>query len=182
MWPPMDGLARLRDLTQIALVIVASLVPALVYVAVVGVSRFVSDNDVTVIAWAALLVAAALVCLGIDDYLADREATVLAMKQFGQTFVREFQRPLLQPDRPERPIQSQLRAIPDRRRLEILLAPAAGRRYPNLSDHRTNVAYDVTRVLELLNDRRFVCGSVYSQGSWVVVPFEFQVMTQAGHR
>ena len=171
----------MKHLTQIALIVGASLIPALVYVAVVGASRFVSDNDVTVIVWVALILAAVLVCTGIDEYLAEREAIVAAMKQFGQTFVREFQRPLLQPDRSERPIESQLRASPDRRRLEILLAPCGGRRYPNLSDHRTNVAYDVTRVLELVQDRRFVCGSVYAQGSWVVVPFEFRVTTtQAG--
>lgn len=179
----MDELTRMKQLTQLAPVVVASLVPALVYVTVVGASRLVSDNEVTAIVWVALILAAALVCMGIDEYLAEREAIVKAMKQFGQTFVREFQRPLLQPDRSERPIQSQLRASPDRRRLEILLAPAGSRRYPNLSDHRTNVAYDVSRVLELLQDRRFVCGSVYSQGPWVVVPFEFHVTTtEAGSR
>jgi hypothetical protein len=177
----MDELPGKRNLTQIAPVVVASLLPALVYVTVVRVSRFVSDLDVAAVAWVALIVAAALVWMGIDEYLAEREATVAAMKQFGQTFVQEFQRPLLQTDRSERPIHSQLRASPDRRRLDILLAPAAGRRYPNLSDHRTNVAYDVTRVLELLHDRRFVCGSFYSQGSWVVVPFEFRVSAKAGH-
>ena len=43
-------------------------------------------------------------------------------------------------------------------RLDILLAPGAGRRYPNLSDHRSNVEYDVQRVLTLLKDEPFVAG------------------------
>jgi hypothetical protein len=135
-------------------------------------------HELAWLAWGALAVAGILIWLGIDEYLTQREATVAAMKRFGQTFVREFERPLIQPERSERPIHSQLRASPDRGRLEILLAPGGGSRYPNLSDHSTNVAYDVGRVLDVLQDRRFVCQPVYPQGSWVVVPFQFRVSTR----
>ncbi|HEY5617900.1 MAG TPA: hypothetical protein VIK60_08135 [Vicinamibacterales bacterium] len=173
----------MKGLMQVIPVVFASLVPALVYSAVVSVSPVITENEATLIAWAALAMTAVFAWRGVDEYFAQRGATVAAMKQFGETFVREFERPLLQPDRAERPIASQLRAIPDRKRLEICLAPRNGRRYPNLSDHRTNVAYDVIRVLELVQDRRFVCEAVYAQGSWVVVPFQFHVGTkQAGGR
>jgi hypothetical protein len=160
--------------SEIGSVVIVSLIPILVYSAVAGDWRAVGNHDVTLVVLA-LAAAGILVWLGLDEYLAERQVTVAAMQRFGQTFVHEFERPLIQPDRAERPIQSQLRASPDRGRLEIFLAPAGGGRYPNLSDHRTNVAYDVRRVLDALRDRRFECQPVYSQGSWVVVPFQFRV-------
>ena len=171
----------MKALSQLGPVVFASLVPAIVYTAVIGLSNVMTVTNPSLIAWVALVLAAMLIWRAVDEYLVQREATVAAMKRFGQIFVREFERPLLQSNGAERPIQSQLRAIPDRRRLEILLSPCGDHRYPNLADHRTNVLYDVSRVLELVRDQRFVCEPVYSRGSWVVVPFQFRISTkQAG--
>jgi hypothetical protein len=126
------------------------------------------------VSWVALAIAFALVWSGVDDYIADRQRMLDAMRRFGETFVREFERPLMQPDDRERPIRSRLRASVHRRRLDILLAPGRGRRYPNLSDHRRNVDYDVRRVLQQLRDRPFTCGPLCTRGQWVVVPFRFR--------
>jgi hypothetical protein len=101
--------------------------------ALAGVPRVIGGVDVTFILWAALGIATFLIWNSIDEYLTERKATVAAMKRFGERFVREFERPLFQPHLPGRPIQSQLRASPHRGRLDILLAPAGGKRYPNLS-------------------------------------------------
>jgi len=142
--------------------------------------RMVGGIDVLVW-WGALVVAISLVWRSIDEYVTDRQTMLDAMKRFGETFIREFERPLTQQHLPERPIESRLRASPHRRRLDILLAPHGGRRYPNLSDHKKNMDYDVTRVLQLLRDQPFVCGPLYAQGPWVVLPFQFQVRsTQTG--
>jgi hypothetical protein len=45
------------------------------------------------------------------------------MQQFGERFVCEFERPLMEPGCFERPVESRLRLIPGRKRLEIFLAP-----------------------------------------------------------
>jgi hypothetical protein len=110
----------------------------------------------------------------LDGYAGRRKHVLLVMSQFADRFVREFERPLIQ--RPtEPPLQSRLRLSPARARLKILLAPGQGRRYPNLSDHRKNVEYDVVRVLQSLADDSFVPDSLYSQAGWVVVSFRFKV-------
>jgi hypothetical protein len=176
------GFSNMKVLKQFVPVVAVSLVPALVYAAVNDLSHVITDTEATLIAWTALALGAVLVWRATDEYLVEREATVEAMKRFGQTFVREFERPLRQSNGSDRPIESQLRASPDRGRLEILLSPGGGHRYPNLADHRTNVLYDVTRVLKLLHDERFVCEQVYSKGPWVVVPFQFLSAKQAGGR
>jgi hypothetical protein len=100
------------------------------------------------------------------------------MKWFGEAFVREFERPLFrQPvsrriDRRDgHPVRSRLRFAPRRHRLEILLAPHDGRIYPNLSDHRKNLEYDIERVVHLLGDQPFRTGRLYAEGRWVVIPF-----------
>ena len=54
--------------------------------------------------------------------------------------------------------------------LDILLAPNGARSYPNLTDHRGNVRYDVMRVVRLMADTRFTTGDLYARGRWVVVP------------
>jgi hypothetical protein len=54
-----------------------------------------------------------------------------------------------------------------------MLAPADGRSYPNLADHRKNVEYDVDRVLRLVNAQPVMSGPLYTRGSWVVIPFQF---------
>jgi hypothetical protein len=144
-------------------------------------SRFIGRVDSRFLLWAALALAIALTWSSLDEYLADRHGMLAAMHRFGEAFVREFERPLLQHDDSARPIRSRLRANPRTRRLEILIAPGGRRRYPNLSDHTKNVEYDVARVLQRVRDRAFVGGPLYADGQWVVVPFEFQVPSrQAG--
>ena len=129
----------------------------------------------------ALVIAAALLWQAIERYLTERERTIDVMRRFGERFVHEFERPLLDAQAGARPIRSRLKANPDRRRLEILLAPVAGKRYPNLSDHRDNVAYDVGRVLRALRDRSFVSVPPYADGAWVVLSFHYhQRPEQAG--
>lgn len=104
-------------------------------------------------------------------YLDRRRLLVAYMTAFGHQFVNEFERPLFG-DRPGGAvISSHMRFIPRRRRLEILLAPAVGRTYPNLVDHRMNVVYDVERIVTILDDGRFVNAPLYSEGKWVVIPF-----------
>ena len=84
--------------SEIGSVVIVSLIPALVYSAVAGDWRAVGNHDVTLVVLA-LAAAGILVWLGLDEYLVEREVTVEAMKRFGQTFVREFERPLRQSER-----------------------------------------------------------------------------------
>ena len=121
----------------------------------------------------ALVIVAALLWQAVDRYLTKREKTIDVMRRFGERFVHEFEQPLLDAHADIRPIRSRLKANPDRGRLEILLAPAAGRRYPNLSDHKDNLAYDVGRVLRALRDRSFVGAPPYADGAWVVLSFHY---------
>jgi hypothetical protein len=100
-----------------------------------------------------------------------RRLLVAYMTVFGHQFVNEFERPLFGNRPGGAVISARMRFIPRRRRLEILLAPAAGRTYPNLVDHRMNVAYDVERIVTILDDGRFVNAPLYSEGKWVVIPF-----------
>jgi hypothetical protein len=107
-------------------------------------------------------------------YATRRRAIVAMMQRFGERFVLEFERPLIQPGR-EHPVESRLRVIPRRKKLEIFLAPTGRRRYPNLSDHRKNVAYDAERVVRLLKDKRFAGGQLGAQGRWVVIACHFRI-------
>ncbi len=118
-----------------------------------------------------------------QDYADRRLATSRTLERFGNTFVREFERPLIQQACDKAPLRSRVRVIPHRERLEVSLAPNAGRLYPNLSDHRKNVEYDVERVVTLLGDRRFVCGPLAARGAWVVIPFRLEAsLNQKGRR
>src|SRR5215831_8617430 len=129
--------------------------------------------DPTRIWLGAAVVVPALGLLIVGGYLRRRNAAGIFMSQFAYLFVREFERPLLQ-HAPEPAIRAQLRVSAYRARLEICLAPGNGRRYPNLSDHRKNVEYDVGRVLSALADESFVCGRLRMREGWVVVPFRFR--------
>lgn len=124
--------------------------------------------------WCTLVLSIALACWG-DDYLRKRALVLHTMKQFADRFVREFERPLIQQHLPDPPIQSRVRFKPARSRLDVLLAPHGGLRYPNLTDHKRNVIYDVARVQEVLQDRAFVSSQPYARGRWVVVPFRIRV-------
>jgi hypothetical protein len=121
-----------------------------------------------------------LVAAGTRRYIDQRRATLGIMKGFGGQFISEFERPLFRRQAAESPIKSRLRCAPARQRLEVLVAPADGRIYPNLVDHRRNVEYDVERVLRLLKnkpcskDRPFVNGPLRSEGTWVVIPFSLR--------
>jgi hypothetical protein len=108
-----------------------------------------------------------------DDYLARRKTASILVHCFVQRFVDEFERPLVRYDVGECPVRSRLRFGVRRGRFDILLAPGEGRRYPNLSDHRKNVEYDVARVMRVLGDDSFVSGAPYTKAGWIVLPFQF---------
>ena len=110
----------------------------------------------------------------VDDYLDRRKTATILVQYFVQRFVNEFERPLVRDDPAEHPVKSRFRCGARLRRFEILLAPAEGRRYPNLSDHKKNVEYDVARVMRVLGDDSFVSGAPYTQAGWTVVPFQFR--------
>ena len=65
-------------------------------------------------------------------------------------------------------------------RLEISIAPGAGRRYPNLADHKRNVEYDVNRVMRLLGNHFVVSDRLRAAGKWVVVPIRLADVKQTG--
>jgi hypothetical protein len=109
----------------------------------------------------------------VDDYLTRRKTSSLIVRHFVRRFVDEFERPLVRRDAAERPVRSDLRFGARRGRFAILLAPGEGRRYPNLSDHKKNVEYDVARVVRVLADDSFVSGAPYTKAGWIVVPFRF---------
>lgn len=144
-------------------------------------ARAIADGDPDVLLWLALIVAIGVICSGIGDQRAAAQPVPDGMRHFGEAFVREFERPLLREERTGAPaIQARLRADARKRQLEVLLAPAAGRRYPNLSDHRRNVEYDIGRVLQRLQAPAVLGRAPYAQGQWVVCPFEFADPRQAG--
>jgi hypothetical protein len=131
--------------------------------------------------WVALLCAGSVfTSILAYSYTERTHATFDILQDFGNTFVREFVQPLSQEPLGGPPLRSRLRIIPHRERLEILLAPNQGWRYPNLSDHRKNLEYDVERVVTLLSDERFVCGQFFTRGNWIVIPFRFQNLRKEG--
>jgi|RhiMetdeSRZDD1v2_1073273.scaffolds.fasta_scaffold04665_14 hypothetical protein len=145
--------------------------------------RLIRSPDSELGLWLVLLALIAIATHSADHYFRDREQVLKVMQRFSQKFVREFERPLGGADVSVRPIQSKLRFAPHASRVDILIAPGAGRRYPNLTDHRHNVEYDLRRVLNVLRDEPFVNGRPYMDGRWVVLPFSLKpAITQAGGR
>jgi hypothetical protein len=129
------------------------------------------------IGWWVLIMVGSLTAAGlfaIQASVAQRKAVSEAMETFGRAFIREFERPLADERSSQSVLRAELALSPNRRSLEVLLAPADGRTYPNLADHRTNLEYDVERVVSVLNDRRFICGAVRTRGPWVAVPFRLE--------
>jgi hypothetical protein len=125
--------------------------------------------------WApGLFLATALGWIPALNYLERRQAASRALERFGTSFIREFARPLLQQPCVKPPLCARLRLLPQRDRAEILLAPNHGWHYPNLSDHRKNVEYDVERIVARLGERRIVCGRLATRGRWVVIPFRLE--------
>ena len=140
-----------------------------------GFLRRLRTGGLTVISSGLLLSLAALLAWHTAAaYSSGRRTQATLMTLFGERFVREFERPLIRPGSAEPADRSRLRVKPGRGRLDILLAPHDGRTSPNLSDHRQNVEYDVGRVLDLLNDERFVSERLSRQGTWVIVHCRFR--------
>jgi hypothetical protein len=127
-----------------------------------------------------LLISMLLACIAADMYVEERQAILHTMKRFGEKFIHEFERPLFQRRIAEHPIRSRLRFAPHRRRVEVLVAPNEGRSYPNLSDHKRNLEYDVERILQLLKDEPFHGGPPHAEGRWVVIPFQCKADLKAG--
>ncbi len=136
-------------------------------------------EGIPAIAWMGVgVVAMLLIAAPARRYAIRRRAAVRVMRQFGERFVCEFERPLIEPGCRERPLDSRLRVIPRRKRLEIHLAPTGTRRYPNLRDHQQNVQYDAERVARLLKDDRFVGGQLGARGRWVVIGCDFRIHSE----
>jgi hypothetical protein len=125
----------------------------------------------TTFAWrVGLAVSLALfVCSVALTYIAPRPVPP-EMRRTGEEFISAFARPLIDPWCDVPPIKSRLRFVRHADQLEICLAPNGGRRYPNLADHKSNVEYDVDRVVRQLQTRVVVCDCLRAEGKWVVVP------------
>lgn len=108
------------------------------------------------------------------SYVERRETTRLLLWRFGNDFIREFERPLIQEASGKPAVRSRLLVLPHQERLEILVAPQNGRRYPNLFDHRNNLDYDIERIVRLLGDHRFVSRAPAARGQWIVIPFQYR--------
>jgi hypothetical protein len=139
----------------------------------------------TALVYASMIIVAILASLAAlppaKKYFDTRCAMLDNMSGFAAAFVREFARPLPRQRGTDQPIRARLKCAPYRARLDILLAPNAGHSYPNLSDHKKNLEYDIERVLRLVPHQPFVRGEPYSLGNWVVIPFSFPVgVTQEG--
>jgi hypothetical protein len=135
--------------------------------------RMIASLDLTMVWLGAALVVPWFGWRVVDDYLARRKTASIVVRHFAVRFVDEFERPLVRYHIGERPVRSYLRRGARRGRFDILLAPGEGRRYPNLSDHKKNVEYDVARVMHVLADDSFVSGPPYTHAGWIVVPFRF---------
>jgi hypothetical protein len=103
-----------------------------------------------------------------------------ALQRAGEDFVAAFARPLVDPASKAPPIATRMRFVPRKARLDIGIAPCGRRRYPNLSDHKLNVEYDVRRVLRELGAHRVVCDGLHAEGQWVTVSIRLATPKQAG--
>jgi len=102
------------------------------------------------------------------------------MRRAGEQFVIAFARPLIDPSSSVPPIEARLRFIRRTQQLEISIAPGAGRRYPNLVDHKGNVEYDVNRVMRVLGNHFVKSDRLRAAGKWVVVPIRLADVKQTG--
>ena len=133
--------------------------------------RRVGNVDLTFV-WLAIAIAVPWFGLQIvDGYLTRRRTAMVLRQHFANRFISEFERPLAWYDETAPPLKTRVRGG-RRGGFDILLAPGPGRLYPNLTDHKKNVEYDVSRVLDALDDHFFVDGALYTQAEWVVVPFQ----------
>jgi hypothetical protein len=97
------------------------------------------------------------------------------LQRAGEAFVIAFMRPLIDSSSTLPPIRTRLRFRHRAQYLEISIAPGAGRRYPNLVDHKRNVEYDVKRVMRGLGTHVVVSDRLRAAGRWVVVPIRLSV-------
>jgi hypothetical protein len=139
-----------------------------------GVPTIWTDRARLIFAGALLVLATLVGWHFVTVYSKGRRALVSLMTAFGERFIREFERPLVRPGSEARSLESRLRLRPRQKRLDIVLAPPVGRTYPNLSDHRKNVEYDVGRVVNVLKDDRFVVERLSGQGRSVVVQCRYR--------
>jgi hypothetical protein len=102
------------------------------------------------------------------------------MQHAGEQFIIAFARPLIDPSSSVPPIQARLRFRRRAQQLEISIAPGAGRRYPNLVDHKRNVEYDVDRVMRVLGHHFVLSDHLRASGKWVVVPIRLADLNQTG--
>ena len=121
--------------------------------------------QVGLIAWITLLA-----WLLTEAYFFGAQAIPAELRSFGDRFVQAFGRSLMQQRSDAPPIMARLRFVRRSQVLEILIAPNQGRSYPNLTDHRSNLEYDVDRVLALMGRQHRVTGRLYAEGKWVVIP------------
>ena len=105
------------------------------------------------------------------QYLDKRGRMLDSMTGFAAAFIREFGQPLPRLHPTDRPVAVNLRCAPYRGRMEILVSPTRGHSYPNMSDHKRNLFYDIERVLSIVPTQSFVCCEPYQRGNWVVIPF-----------
>jgi hypothetical protein len=141
--------------------------------------RPIAGLDLTMLWLAAAMVVPWMGWRLLDDRLARNRTATIVMRQFATRFVQEFERPLMWSDA-DRPIRARVRYSAWRGRLDILLTPGDGRRYPNLADHKKNVEYDVARVMRAVGDASFVNGALSTQAGWVVVPLQFKTGPKSG--
>lgn len=102
------------------------------------------------------------------------------MQRAAEDFIRVFARPLVDPMSGVAPIAVRLRFVRRVQQLEICIAPSGGRRYPNLTDHKKNVEYDVNRVGRIVGAHRVVIDRLRAEGKWVIVPIRLAQLKQAG--
>jgi hypothetical protein len=118
-------------------------------------------------------------CAMIVKFVPDR-AIPPDLQHAGEQFLAAFARPLIDPASATPPIRARLRFVRRAQQLEICIAPNVGRRYPNLSDHKTNVEYDVNRIAQLMRTHVVVREGLRAEGQWVVVPIRRADVNQAG--
>lgn len=136
--------------------------------------RAIGNVDLTMVWLGAAMVVPWLGFWIVENHLARRRTTAIIVRHFALRFVDEFERPLVPTRTAERPVRSRLRAGVRPGRFDILLAPGTGRRYPNLSDHRQNVEYDVARVMQMLASDCVMRGPLSTRAGWVVVPLQIK--------
>lgn len=120
-----------------------------------------------------------VICAAVGGSLTPRPIPGV-LQRAGEEFVVAFARPLVDSSSSVPPIQARMRFIHHAQQLEISIAPGAGRRYPNLVDHRKNVEYDVNRVMRGLGTHVVVGDRLRAAGKWVVVPIRLADPKQSG--